>query len=143
KTIKTGATIRPLASKTSVFCGAEIFPVGPTSFIFSPSSSTSRAASVFDAGSTTRPFLISSIGGFLGFHFERGMSVRFRRSASQQIENRHSYRHPVGDLFQHARLRPVGDLRTDLDAAVDRPGMQYDGVLAGAAKPLRVELIEK
>src|SRR5467141_1791253 len=141
--IKPGATIRPLASKISASAGAAIFPAGPTSFIFSPSSRTSRGASVLDAGSTTRPFLISSIGGFLGFYFERGMSVSLRSAAGQQIENSHANRHPVGDLFEHTRLRPVGDFRGDFDASVDRAGMQNNGVPVGAAEPLSVELIEK
>src|SRR5258708_6564628 len=141
--IKPGATINPLASKTSASCGAEIFPAGPTPFIFSPSSRTSRTASLFDAGSTTRPFLIRSIGGFLRFHFERRMRVRFRSAAGQQIENGHSNRHPVGDLFEHTRLRPVGDLRGDLDAAVDGARMQNDGVPVPEPKPAGVQLVQK
>src|SRR5712664_2584035 len=141
--IKPGATIRPLASKTSASAGTAIFPAGPTSFIFSPSSSTSRAASAFDAGSTTRPFLISSIGGFLGFHFERGMRVNLGSAAPAQIKYGHPHRDAVGDLFEHTRLRPVGDFRSDLDAAVDGAGMQNDGILAGAAKPLRIQLVQQ
>src|SRR6267143_1162630 len=100
--MKPGATINPLASKTCASCGAETFPAAPTSFIFSPSSRTSRAASLFDAGSTTRPFLIRSIGGFLRFHFERGMSVNLRSAAHQQIKYGHPHRDAVGNLFEHA-----------------------------------------
>ena len=65
KSINPGATIRPCASNTSAPAAA-IFPGGATSFIFSPSTNTSSAASVLLAGSITRPFLITSICGFLG-----------------------------------------------------------------------------
>src|SRR6267143_1084172 len=111
--MKPGATINPLASKTCASCGAETFPAAPTSFIFSPSSRTSRAPSLFDAGSTARPFLIRSIGGFLGFYFERGMSVSLRSAAHEQIKYGHANRHPVGDLLEDAGLRPIGDPRGD------------------------------
>src|SRR6266850_3460282 len=141
--IKPGATIRPLASKISASAGAAIFLVGPTSFIFSASSRTSRVASVLDAGSTTRPFLISSIGGSLGFYFERGMSVSLRSAAGQQIENSHANRHPVGDLFEHTRLRPIGDFRRNLDAAVDRAGMEDDGVPVREPEPGGAQLVQK
>src|SRR5258708_7232297 len=136
RSTKPGATTRPLASKTSVFCGAEIFPAGATSFIFSPSSRTSKALSVFDAGSTTRPFLIRSIGGFLGFYFERGMSVRLRSAAHEQIKYGHANGDAVGDLFEHARLRPIGDFWSDLEAGADCAGMLDGGVPVAAAVPL-------
>ena len=71
------------------------------------------------------------------------MRVRFRSAAGQQIENGHAHCDPVGDLFEHTGLRPVGDLRGNLDAAVDRTGMEDDGVPVGAAQPLVVELVEK
>src|SRR5712691_2912096 len=143
RSIKPGATTSPLASKTSAFCGATIFPAGATSFIFSSSTRTSSDASVFDAGSSTRPFLIRSIGGFLGFHFERRMRIGFCSAADEEIKNGHANGDAVGDLLQDAGLRSIGDLRRDFNAAVDRPGMKDDGVAAGAPQPLRVELVEK
>src|SRR2546421_482402 len=60
RSTKPGATIRPVASNTCAPLG-EIFPVGARSVICSPSRRTSRGASVFRAGSMTRPFLIKSI----------------------------------------------------------------------------------
>jgi len=45
------------------------------------------------------------------------------RLSPQQIENGHSHRDAVGDLLENDRVRTVGDLRGDLDAAVDRSGM--------------------
>src|SRR6187549_1625360 len=61
--MKPGATIIPEASKA--WAPAELnFPGAPTSLMRSPSSNTSSALSVLEAGSRTRPFLISSI--FLG-----------------------------------------------------------------------------
>src|SRR6266568_2655437 len=86
RSIKPGATISPLASKTSAFCGVTIFPAGATSFIVSASTRTSSAVSVFDAGSSTRPFLIRSIGGFLGFHFKRRMCIGFCSAADELVE---------------------------------------------------------
>src|SRR5258707_10068088 len=105
-----GATINPPASNPPAPSGAPFFPAGPTSLIFSPSTNTSSAASVFDAGSITRPFLIRSIGGFLGFHFQRRVRVSFGGAAGEQIEDSHAHRHAVRDLLQHAGLRPVRHL---------------------------------
>src|SRR6266571_3160366 len=141
--MKPGATISPVASKTSTSCGAPIFPAGATSLIFSPSSRTSSGASVSLAGSITRPFLIRSIGGFLGFHFQRRMRAAFRSAADQQIKNGHAHRNPVGYLLQHARLRSIRDVRCNLDSAIDRSRMQYNGVRVGTPQPLRIELVEQ
>src|SRR5580700_2905433 len=116
--MKPGATISPVASKTSASAGAAIFPIGATSLIFSPSSRTSSGPSVPLAGSMTRPFLIRSMGRFLGFHFQRRMRVRFRCAVDEEIQNRHAHRNAVGDLLEHARARPIGDLRGDLDAPI-------------------------
>src|ERR1700674_3530619 len=139
--MKPGATIRPAASRTSAFCEAEIFPAGATSFIFSPSRRMSSCASALEAGSSTRPFLIRSIRGFLGFHFERRMSIGFRRAAGEQIQNGHANRDAVGDLLEDAGLRAVGNFGRDLDAAIDRAGMQNDRGGFGAPLALGVELI--
>src|SRR2546425_5637137 len=88
--MKPGATINPVASKTSAPWGTLPFPDGATSCIFSPFRRTSRAASVLEAGSRTRPFLIRSIGGFLGFHFERRMRVALGSSGKEEIKNGHA-----------------------------------------------------
>ena len=71
KSINPGATIRPAASNTSAPGTACRLPGCATSAILSPSIRMSRGASVFVAGSITRPFLITSIGRFLRFSFGR------------------------------------------------------------------------
>src|SRR6266403_2484617 len=110
-----GATIKPVASKISTFCGAAIFPAGATSRIASPSSSTSMAASVLDAGSRTRPFLTRSMRRVLlirGAPIFRGHGFRHRMSAilggagDEQEKQRHSNRNAVRHLLEHAGLRP-------------------------------------
>ena len=136
--------------------------------ILSPSSKTSSAASVFVAGSSTRPFLISSMRGILysfrsvdlrlrasfdcaGECAPAGVcddpssigSASLRRSAHQQKEQRHAHRDPVSHLFEHAGLRAVGHLRRDLQAAIHRPGMQHDRVWLRVPQPLGVQLIQQ
>ena len=48
--------------------------------------------------------------------------------AGQQIQHRHAHGDAVGDLLENHRVRAVGDLGRDLDAAVHRPGMHDDHV---------------
>src|SRR2546427_8036395 len=139
--MKPGATINPVASKTSAPWGTLPFPDGATSCIFSPFRRTSRAASVLEAGSRTRPFLIRSIGGFLGFHFERRMRVALGSSGNEEIKNGHANRDSVSDLFENAGLRAIGDIRRDFDAAIYGPGMEDDGVRPGTAEPAGIELV--
>src|SRR5277367_482910 len=157
--MKPGATIRPVASKISQFCKSrESLPGSATSSIFSPSSSTSRDASVFDAGSMTRPFLIRSMRKilFIGgaaiprrVRFLRagarvrgcGIAALFLRAGNQQEEQRHANRDAVCDLFEHAGLRAVGDFRRNFDAAIHRAGMQNERIRFCATETLSVELI--
>src|SRR5216683_8086748 len=105
--MKPGATIKPLASKTSVPGAGRTLPGWATSVIFSPSMRISRGASVSVAGSITRPFLIRSIGGFLGFRFQRRVGAAFRSAADQQIQDGHAHGDTVRHLLQHARLRSI------------------------------------
>src|SRR5260221_5600428 len=125
--IKPGATMRPAASNTSAPFAREIFPGAAISEMVSPSRRMSRTASVLEAGSRTRPFLIRSMRGFLGFgvgfHFKSGMCA-FGSADHQQIENGHAGGDAVGDLFEHGGLRAVGNFGRDFCAAVDRPGMK-------------------
>src|SRR5580704_9540545 len=111
--MKPGATTRPVASKTSAPFAREIFPGAAISETVSPSRRMSRTASVLDAGSRTRPFLIRSMRRFLGFgvgfHFESGMRA-VRGADHQQVEDGHAGGDAVGDLFENSRLGPVGDL---------------------------------
>src|SRR5580693_8781723 len=62
KSMKPGATIIPVASKRSA---SNVVKSGPTLTMRWPCKSTSCLASVFDAGSIRRPFLMSSNRSFL------------------------------------------------------------------------------
>src|SRR5207245_11324849 len=117
-----GATIMPLASNTSASLIAENLPGSPTSLTTSPSRRTSLGASVFDPGSTTRPFLISNIleililrNGVLRDAVRRttimcrsrlccGMRAAFNFARHEHVQNRHAYAHSVRHLFEHAGL---------------------------------------
>src|SRR5580704_17904534 len=125
--MKPGATTRPVASKTSAPFAREIFPGAAISETVSPSRRMSQTASVLDAGSRTRPFLIRSMRRFLrfgvGFHFKSGMRA-FRGSGHQQVENSHAGGDAVGDLFEHSGLRAVSNFGSDFRAAVDGPRMK-------------------
>src|SRR5690348_5498182 len=121
--MKPGVTMSPFASKISA-SGAERF--APTLAIFSPSRSTSSAASVLPAGSRTRPFLISSIRAFLC-----GMRSVGGRAADQVVEQRHADGEAVGDLLENAGLRAVGNRWIDFKAANHRSGVQQDRVGLG------------
>src|SRR5882672_6065443 len=148
--MKPGATINPAASNISTFCGAAIFPAGLTSRIVSPSRSTSMAASVLDAGSRTRPFLMRSmrrvllIGGapiFRGRGFRHRMSTILGGAGDEQEKQRHSNRNAVGHLLKHAGLRPVRNFWRDLDPAIHRPRVQKDCTRGRAAKSRGIQLV--
>src|SRR6266850_8351041 len=121
-----GATINPVASKSSALCGAVIFPAGATSRIVSLSRSMSMAASVLDRGSRTRPFLTRSmrrvllIGGasiLARLCLRHRMSAILTRTGDEQEKQRHSNRNAVGHLLEHAGLRSVRTFRGDLAPA--------------------------
>ena len=119
KSIKPGATIRFLASKISApWARAASCPCGATAAMRSPSSRTSRGASVPLAGSSTRPLLISSM---------RRIPFRRRVRADHQKQQGHAHGKPVGHLLEHARLRPVGHGGIDFQAANHRPRMHAPG----------------
>src|SRR5260221_2843236 len=149
RSIKPGATIIPLASNTSASRNPANFPGTPTSFTNSPSSKTSIAASVFDAGSITLPFLIINLLGVLALwnlcnwilrtaiggspivrriRLRRRMRAVARIASSQQIQNGHAPRHSIGQLFQHAGLWSVGYYRSDLDPATHCPRIQHQSI---------------
>src|SRR5690348_3160686 len=142
--MKPGATMRPLASKISTPSFGAIFPGEATSAIFSPSRRMSRGASRLLAGSRTRPFLTRSMRGVL---FERRGGIlrntRFRAADQKQEEQRHANGNAVGDLFEDAGLRAIGNIGSDFDSAVHRAGMENDGVRLGVAEACGVELVEQ
>src|ERR1700730_150041 len=144
--MKPGATISPAASKISVSFGCFTFPGGPSWVMRSPSNRISSAASVFEAGSMTRPFLISSMRGFLGLRyapaFERGMRA-VGRARHQQIKQRHAHGDAVGDLLEHGRLRTIGNFGGDFHAPIDGTGMKDQRILPGQPHALGVQLVEQ
>src|SRR5271165_733039 len=144
--MKPGATTRPVASKTSAPFAGEIFPGAAISEMVSPSSRMSRTTSILDAGSRTRPFLIRSMRGFLGFGFgtcfKSGMRA-FRCADHEQIEDGHAGGDAIGDLLKHAGLRAVGDFGSNFGAAIDGAGMQDEGIGLGEFHALGVELVEQ
>src|SRR5439155_9130258 len=134
--MKPGVTMRPVASSISAPLSEENFPGAPSSLMTPPSSRTSIAASVLDAGSRTRPFRIRSMLGILlcgdfvrsaaivrdGL-LDRGMRAVFRGSRDEQVQNCHAHRDAVCDLLEDAGLRTVGNFRRDFDSTIHRPGM--------------------
>src|SRR5258708_7744249 len=70
--------------------------------------------------------------------FTARLRVLFAVAGTQQEEQRHSHRNAVGYLVQHTRLRTVGDLWRNFNAAVHRPGMQHNRIPLGTAEPLAI-----
>src|SRR5690348_17656552 len=101
--MKPGATTDPEASRTSAF-GAEID--GAIFTTWSRSMRTSSFASVFDAGSMTRPFLISSMRGVLCLFFRLG------GAGDKLEENRHADGKPVGHLFKNRSEEHTSELQS-------------------------------
>src|SRR6267142_1311025 len=150
--MKPGATINPVASNISTFCGAAIFPAGSTSRTVSPSRSPSMAASVLDAGSRTRPFLTRSMrrvlficraATFLGRRFRHRMSAILTRTGDEQEKQRHSNRNAVGHLLEHAGLRSVRNFRGDLDPSIHWSRMQNDRARLRVAQSRSIKLVSK
>src|SRR5579883_2995626 len=146
-----GATQRPAASKTSVFCGTSL-PGAAMSAMFSPSRRRSSGASVFDAGSRTRPFLTRSMrsvlcGNVVGSAtivargYLRGGMLAFAGADDEKIEQRHTDGDAIGDLLENDGLRAVRDFGSDFDAAIHRPGVQNYGTGLGLAEARGIELI--
>src|ERR1700728_460789 len=118
RSMKPGATMRPRASKNSV---SRASSSGPTREMRSPSIRISSVASVFVAGSRTRPFLIRSIRTILC-----GMGRVRGSAADEMVEQGHADREAVGNLLEHTGLRTVGDGRIDFESADDRAGMEHE-----------------
>src|SRR5438132_3926080 len=112
--ISPGHTTRPLGTST-ILAPSSAGRSRPTRAIRSPSISTSNTPSRPFAGSTTRPPLNTIL------------SVNVS-SAREQVQHRHSHRNAVRDLLENHRVRPVGHLRRDLDAAVHRTRMHHDHI---------------
>src|SRR5439155_15239161 len=114
-----GQTQWPVASSTRPPAGAAPRPFsGARRSATRPSTiRRSMTASVFVAGSITRPPLISKLA---------------KRAPRQEVQHGHPHGDAVGDLLQDDRIRTVGHGAVDLDAAVHRSGMHDDDVGPGA-----------
>src|ERR1700690_272615 len=128
-----GATIKPLASKTSA-PGAEM--PAPIFEICSPSSKTSWWASVFVAGSSTRPFLIRSMRSFL-----RGMRRVCGSAADEMVKQSHADGEAVRHLLEHAGLRPISHCGINFQAANHGAGMQHQRIRTREAQALSCKLV--
>src|ERR1700676_763951 len=127
KSINPGATIKFDASKISApLARTASWPCGRTAAMRSPSSKMSRAESVPLAGSITRPLLISSMRKILF----RG---RVRAASGHQKKQGHAHGEAVGDLFQNAGLRPIGDGGINFEAPDHGTRMQNERI--GPRKP--------
>src|SRR6516164_2633510 len=146
RSINPGATRKPLASNVSAPSTSAIFPVGAISAMRSPSSRISRGASVWDAGSRTRPFLIRSMSRFLGCVFSFALECRmrsFRSTGHQQVKNSHANRDSVGDLLENGGARPIGNLRSNFDPAIDGSRVKNQSVGLRELHAPGIELVEK
>src|ERR1700683_3392173 len=108
--MKPGVTTSPLASKSSV-PAAERF--APTPRMTPSSIQTSAVPSWPEAGSMTRPFLMSNAGIFFWAH-------------QDLLQNGHADGDAVLHLVQNHRPLRVRDLRRNLAAAIDRARMHDD-----------------
>src|SRR5712692_11906245 len=134
KSMNPGATTMFAASKISApLARPASCPGGATAAMRPPSSKTSRGASVPLAGSSTRPFLISSMRGILCW--------RSVPAANQQKQQRHADGQPIGHLLEHARLRAVGHRGINFQATNHGSGMKHERIRTRAAQPLRRQLV--
>src|SRR5688572_14339582 len=61
---------------------------------------------------------------------------QLRTTTCEEIEHRHAYGHAVRHLVEDHAVRPVGDVRIDLDAAVHRARMEDEHISRCALEPL-------
>src|SRR6185369_8275010 len=124
--IRPGQTTRPAGTSTSL-TSASTSRSRPTRVMRVPSMSTSNTPSRPFAGSTTCPPLSSHFDIYAPEYLSDTASIDID-AAGEQVQHGHADRHAVGDLLENHRIRAVGDVRGDLDAAVHRPGMHDDDV---------------
>src|SRR6202049_5034277 len=135
KSMNPGATIRLAASKTSApLARPASWPCAATAAMRSPSSRMSRGESVPLAGSITRPLLISSMRKILF----RG---RVRAASGHQEKQGHAHGEAVGDLFENAGLRPVGDGGINCEAPDHGTRMQNERIGPRQPQAFRRQLV--
>src|SRR5205085_215402 len=52
------------------------------------------------------------------------MGAAFRGPGYHQVQDSHAHGHAIRHLIEHARLRPIGHVRRNLNPAIDGPGME-------------------
>ena len=72
----------------------------------------------------------------------RGKCSPVRQMARESLEHRHADGDAHLDLFADQRLRAVGDVRRDLDAAIHRPRMHHQRVRLCPGKLFLIETVE-
>src|SRR5260370_32057554 len=117
-----GATIIPVASKTSAF-GEERF--GATPAMRPSTMSTSATRSVFEEGSITLPFLITI--GMLSNHL---------------FLHRPAPRDTVFDLVENHRALKIRDFAGELAAPIDGAGMHHDRLGLGEVHVGELQAVE-
>src|SRR5436309_3721860 len=122
--MKPGATTFPFRS-TTLSLSTGMFSA--TRAILPSFTKTSRTASSFATGSTTRPPLSSQFTD---------------HSSGKQVQDRHAHRHPVGDLFQDHRIGTVCHFGGDLHAPVQGTGVHHDDVAVRQLDALLGEAVE-
>ena len=94
-------------------------------------------AAVFNQKHATVPFCRWS-GGFSVVVILRRRRLRDAVSSVapeiSRIEKSHAHGDAVGDLFENAGLRAVGDFGRDFDAAIHRAGMQDERIGLGGRR---------
>src|SRR6185369_13289857 len=121
--MKPGATIMPVASKTSAL---GVDRLGATPAIRPSTISTSATRSVWVAGSITRPFLMT---------IDIGLS-------NDLLEHRHAYRDAVFHLVEDHGALEIGHFGGQFPASVDRAGVHYDGVGLGQVEVLQAKAVK-
>src|SRR5580698_3598543 len=121
--MKPGVTMSPVASKISA-AGAERF--APTPRMRPSSIHTSTMASWPEAGSMTRPFLMSN--------------ARIVFYAHQHLfQHRHSHGDAVFHLRQNHRALRVRDFRRDFAASINGTGVHDDYIRLGQAQVFQAQ----
>ena len=121
--MKPGATIMPVASNTSAF-GEE--RLGATPAMRPSTISTSATRSVCDAGSITRPFLMT---------IDMAYPITFSSTAMRTAM-------PFSTWLRITERWKSATSRGELAAAIDGPRMHHDGVGLGQVQMLQPQAVE-
>src|SRR5260370_18407545 len=136
--MKPGAAARPVASSVGPLgdAGRSGASAGPIRAMRPPSTHMLSFAWVPLAGSMTRPFLMSSMGGSFGI-------VGFRSGRNHDEEDGHTHGQAIGYLLQDARPGPVRDSRINLQSTNHGAGVKHERSGTGDFETLGRELIKQ